>query len=548
MADQLVAFLPVDGRYLVEVSDAFLNGSETYRLTADTVTPVPLGKIEPGGAVLGVDEPIADVWSFDATAGQVVEVDVAVTADMFSGHYHLISPAGKVIRTSRGRQTIPLSLDGRYLLSMADGTRAEVSEVSVRLVPVAPLTDLSGVGVLDEGRDVDVWGFDGAAGQVVGVRMVRQGFPYLAREIISPTGELLASFSGWERESAPMVTALPVDGRYLVRLSNKSTESAPYEFEVRFLRAAGSLAWDRSVAGFFSGDGPSIGIWEFDGSAGRAANVRASCAFRCRLLLVSPSGGVFDSSWPRSRPELTELLAVSGRYRVLLAADDEAVGAYEVRVGSTAVTPRRLEMNGPIVVDERDVKLSSFQGAATRVVRVTGYPSMEMMVLDVISPAGEMVAMNDGQVVVRLPVDGRYLVRVGYRLADYPADYGVVVSSVPEKADARGTLRMNTPARGVLDQHGSGIGVWDFEGTAGQSVSIVVKGRDWVVQLLSPTGEELGWASSPRLVGLPPEARLQASLPVTGRYLVRVLAHNGFWTRPNRMRYEVEVRTGPATR
>ena len=103
---------------------------------------------------------------------------------------------------------------------------------------------------------------------------------------------------------------------------------------------------------------------------------------------------------------------------------------------------------------------------------------------------------------------------------------------------------MNTPARGELDQHGSGIGVWDFEGTAGQAISIVVHVRDAVVQLLSPTGEELGWASSP---GLADEARLEARLPVTWRYLVRVLAHNAFWTVPNRRGYEIEVRPGPAT-
>ena len=448
----------------------------------------------------------------------------------------------KVIQTSSNRATIPLPVDGRHLLSMSDGTRADVSEVSVRPVPVTPLGDMPGVGVLGAGDSADVWGFDGVAGQVVSVRVAREGASYLEREIFSPAGERLA-----RRERSPhMVVALPVDGRYLVRLWSGSRESVPYELAVRVLQATGPLEWDRPVAGFFSGDGPRIGIWEFDGSAGQAANVRASCAFRCRLLLVLPSGEAVASSWRRSRPELTELLAVSGRYRVLLAADDEAVGAYEVRVGSPAVTPRPLEMNGPVVVDERDVKLWSFEGAAARVVRVTAYPGTTLIGFDVVSPAGEMVAMNDGQMVVRLPLDGRYLVRVRVVHAGYTGGYGVAVSSVPETVEARGTLRMNAPARGELDQHGSGIGVWDFEGTAGQSVSVVVgKGRDWVVQLLSPSGEELGWASSARL---PQEARLEARLPVTGRYLVRVLAHNAFWTALNRMGYEIEVRPGPATR
>ena len=222
-----------------------------------------------------------------------------------------------------------------------------------------------------------------------------------------------------------------------------------------------------------------------------------------------------------------------------------AVGAYEIRVGSTAVTPRPLEMNGLAAVDERDVKLWSFEGVAARVVRVTAYPSTTLMAFDVISPRARWSPWNDGQMVVRLPLDGRYLVRVAYVHADHTGGYGVAVSSVPETVEVRGTLRMNTPCSRGVRQHGSGIGVWDFEGTAGQAISIVVHGIDAVVQLLSPTGEELGWASSP---GLADEARLEARLLVTGRYLVRVLAHNGFWTALNRMGYEIEVRPGPATR
>ena len=121
---------------------------------------------------------------------------------------------------------------------------------------------------------------------------------------------------------------------------------------------------------------------------------------------------------------------------------------------STAVTPRPLELNGPAVVDDRDVKLWSFEGAAAQVVRVTAYPSTAFMAFDVVSPAGEAVAMNDGQMVVRLPLDGRYVVRVRFHHGDYTGGYGVAVSRVPATAEARSTLRMNTPARGELNQEG----------------------------------------------------------------------------------------------
>ena len=499
--------------------------------------------------MLRVDGPIVDVWSFDATAGQVVEV--AVTADTFATRHHLIAPTGNVIRTGSGRETILLPVDGRYLLSLAD-TRADAYEISMRPALVAPLVDEPGVGILGDGDGADVWSFDGVAGQVVSVRAAWENFELrgrMAGEIISPTGKRLAG-DGWEEESLHMVAVLPVEGRYLVSLEARwTTASVPYELAVRVLQGTRPLEWGRPVDGFFSGDGPKVGIWEFDGSVGQVANVRAQCAaFKCRVLLVSPSGGaVFGrNSLTGTRPRLTDVLAASGRYRVMLVADDEAVGVYgvyRVWVGSTTVTPRPVEVNGPAVVDHRsDVNLWSFQGAATQVVSVTAYPSKALMTFDLISPAGHKVAMNDGQMVVRLPLDGRYLVR-GYGTRGYTGSYGVVVSTVPVEAETPATLGMNAPARGELDQHGSGTGVWEFEGTEGQTISIAVHGDDPVVQLLSPIGEELGWASA---AGYSVHARLEARLPITGRYLIRVLAHNDRWTAPNRTAYEIEVRSAPA--
>ena len=146
LAGQLVAVLPVDGRYLVEVSDAFLYGSGTYRLTAETVTPVPLGEIEPGGGVLREDAPTGDVWSFEAAAGQFVEVDVATGRDVLRESYHLISPTGNVVGRGRRHGVFPVSVDGRYLLSLDIEPEGEVNEVSVRPVSAVPLGDGPGVG------------------------------------------------------------------------------------------------------------------------------------------------------------------------------------------------------------------------------------------------------------------------------------------------------------------------------------------------------------------------------------------------------------------
>ena len=135
--------LPVDGRYVVDVNDVFFAESGAYRIAAHTVAPTALDPEAPLGAVLMLDGPAADVWSFDGTAGQVV--DVAVTADTFEARYRLFSPGGEVIRAGYDRATVPLPEDGRYLLGVMVGGTFGMDdtdgayEVSVRRAPVRPL-------------------------------------------------------------------------------------------------------------------------------------------------------------------------------------------------------------------------------------------------------------------------------------------------------------------------------------------------------------------------------------------------------------------------
>ena len=544
---QLLASLPVDGRYLVDVHDAFLFESGRYEIAVHAVTPAPLEKNVTVGGALAVEGPAADVWSFYAVAGEAV--DVLVTADAFHAEYYVIAPAGDIL-VDFGR-TVPLAVGGRYLLGVVNGGDLGLRgaggryEVSVRPVPVSPLAvDEPVVSLLaDRSTDAEVWGFDGVVGQVVSVKADSEEHENLQIELISPAGEELASdYRHRMWGAARFVASLPVDGRYLVRVEAVGTpEPRPYALEVRVLRETPTLLeMDAPATARFDGAGPKVGFWEFEGNAGQLVDVATrSAAFSTSIELVSPSGAVVATSfrWPRAR--VTELLAVSGRYGIRVMAREADVGRYEVRFGSTGVSPHPLEMDGPAVVDERDVKLWSFDGAAGEVVRITARGAY--MNFDVISPAGDIVAMNDGQLVVRLPLDGRYLVRLtGFRRGD-PGRYAVAASAVTGAAQAPSTLTMNMPARGVLDQDESGIGDWVFEGSAGEVVAIAVNGfYDPVVQLLSPTGEELAWAYS-----ADESAQLEARLPVTGRYRVRVLAHTGWWTSPNSMDYEIEVRRAP---
>ena len=72
-----------------------------------------------------------------------------------------------------------------------------------------------------------------------------------------------------------------------------------------------------------------------------------------------------------------------------------------------------------------------------------------------------------------------------------------------------------------------GLDDWAVEGLEGEVIRIAVNGfADPLVQLLSPSGEEVAWAHSADR-----NVQVDARLPMTGRYLVRVLAHSDFWRR-----------------
>ena len=309
-------------------------------------------------------------------------------------------------------------------------------------------------------------------------------------------------------------------------------------------RAPRTLTPGETVRSRLELDGPGVGMWHFDGAAGEMVSVTARSAFfEPTIHLVSPTGVVVarDDDGSVSRLDahaarLVALLPTDGEYLVRLAIEGPVRdGAYEVALQLSTVTP--LEMNGPAVVDEGDLRLWSFDGAAGEVVRVTAARGA-YMAFDVVSPAGESLAMNDERLVVRLPLDGRYLVRRRVVIGPGPRRTAVAVSAVPAATETATLLTMGTPGSGVLNPNELAVGDWAVEGSEGEVIRIAVNGfADPVVQLLSPTGEEVAWGHSAER-----NVQVDARLPMTGRYLVRVLAHSDFFeTWPESAVYAIEV-------
>ena len=519
---QVVARLPADGRYLVRVATnggRASGGVYVVAVRSGTVRSMALNTRADGR----YEDPWgADVWSFDAVAGQMVSVGVysdGVWPDAFSPVVQIRSPGGRpvardedILRFSgadrEARLVAFLPDDGRYFVEITDARafRTGTYRMTVHAPAVTPLElNAPASGVLSyDGPAADVWSFAGAAGQTVGIEMIPDDF-WPEFRLFSPTGSFV--FAGSTRG----VVTLPVTGRYLLAVT---------------------------VGGLPAGLG---------GSGAYEVAVRAQAAGAADVR--GPGATAVDSAGERLR-------------RGARAAVDVFEG-----VAPAAAMP--LELDGPAVRVAGDVELWSFEGAAGQVVRFTASDR----ILDVVAPDGERVAQNDNVVTARLPMDGRYLVRpIGTLGGASAGDYEVAVRSDQETTDTLPLLAMNMPGGaggGTFREDGPRVGVWVFEGTAGQTISVEARADlfDPIVQVLLPTGEQLASAAAPagdesggfsrmlqRFVGaraddssLTSVVRLDAFLPVTGRYLVRVVPASYLWTEMQTGDYEVEVRPTSAT-
>lgn len=547
MKAYLVAALPVDGRYYVEVHDAYLDNSGTYEVATRRLAPTPLTLNATPRAGAEVDQ-LVEAYSFQGVAGQTVRVELSNSGWIC----RLISPVGELILDACGR-VVPLGVAGRYVLAVTpapgDETIAGLPPYDpprVRGVAVSPLEmNAPATGTLGNGRS-DVWGFEGKAGQAVSVGLESpEGFwpgLFFGLRLVAPGGETLARTS---LGSPQVVAQLPVDGRYFVEVEGLENEPETYRLTLRTgSGAAGRLKLDRPATGVLDGAGLGLDIWEFDGTAGQVVTVAASSdAFDPRLEILSPSSALLAVDERRDpRSPRAVLLPDSGRYRLRISADEGGSGAYGVAVRSMDVSLRRLEMNVPVAgVDEGGVDYWSFEGAGRQVVSLTVNPSDAPMALDVMSPLGEVIAWTTAErALVLLPVGGRYVVRVWGSSVEHAGAYEVVVRTVADPA-APTKLEMNASAVGTLDQDGSGLAHWAFDSAAVRAVriAVVADGIEPVIQLMSPSGEEI---ASARGGFLDRRAQLEAPLPVPGRYTVRVMAVYNRVSQPRSGRHHIVVR------
>ena len=297
------------------------------------------------------------LWSFGGERGDVIEV--VATSDAFDVAIELMAPNLDIVGSDDdGGMGTDSSLvavlpdGGRYLVRVGSyGEDAEGAyEVAVREMDVAELAqDALGEGALggvpNEGGGF--WALEGSAGQVVSLTARSPDFDTTV-ELLAATGEAVGfNDDGPAGTDSELVTVLPFDGRYVVRVASYyEGTGGMYGIVWRAivrppLEVRGTLSRAETEGTFF----------DFEGAAGEIVRVVArSDEFDTTVEVAAPDGQVLafnDDEGGRLDSEVILVLPRIGRYRVRVASfEGGASGMYEARV--TAVEAPLLMMGAAV--------------------------------------------------------------------------------------------------------------------------------------------------------------------------------------------------------
>ena len=256
----------------------------------------------------GVLGPRAGIWTLNGSAGSTLSIVAASAA--FDVEVELLSPAGDLLARDRGRDsdawlvaTLPSAGRHHVKVRAADGGMGPY-ELAVHAAKSWHLELGTPVdAALDAELPVEVWEFEGAAGQIVSVRAGSAAFDPRV-DLVSANGQRLArDGTGGRGDDAWLVATLPSAGRYQVVARSAHGRGGPYRLAVHAAKSS-HLELGTPVDVALGADAP-VEIWEFEGAAGQIVSVRAgSAAFHSELDLLSPSGDLLaregghgDDTW-----------------------------------------------------------------------------------------------------------------------------------------------------------------------------------------------------------------------------------------------------------
>lgn len=389
---RLHAILPRDGAYRIVATAFGDSGRGRYTLTVGgwetpdvpgpgAVSPIRLGEtkqgmLEPGDELSG-DGPFQDRWTFEASAGARLRVELRSTD--FDAYLAVLGPDGQVVGTdddglgghdalvsvrasAAGRYTVLATSygedprTGSYRLSLVEETGSFADPGTASAIAVGETKE----GRLEEGdargaRGLeDRWSFQGRAGQVVRIDVMSSAFDSYA---ILRFGEtpLDSNDDGGDGNNARIMHVLPNNGAYTVAVSGYSGGRSGGAYTIGIVASTAPPAAGQtgrvSLGQRFSGrlesgdhrreEGGYQDEWELDGHAGQDVQIELrSGDFDTFLELLDPRGAKVaendDGLGSGTDSFIAARLDQTGRYRIVARGygDREATGLYELYVSS----------------------------------------------------------------------------------------------------------------------------------------------------------------------------------------------------------------------
>ena len=418
-----------------------------------------------------------------------------------------------------------------------------------------------------------VWQFEGRRGQRIAIDLTSSDFDayVLLRD---PDGYLVGTDddSGDElnarlhailgRDGTFRIVASAVGdtahGRYTLAVGGWETPSAPAPGQVAVIAAGESRDGVLEPGDELGGDGPYQDRWTFNAAAGTRLRVELrSEDFDAYLVVVGPDGSVVgsDDDGLGDRNSLLAFRATAaGRYTILASSfgDELRSGAYRLTVlqetGEFAepgtATPiqagetkeGRLE-TGDAVGSRGPEDRWTFQGRAGEVVRLDAVAA-DFDVYLVLRGAEAVVDSNDdggdgtnARILTVLPATGIYTAVVsayseGRSAGRYTLTLAITAAPAAPGRPARIALGQRLAGRlergDQTREDGSLQDTWDFDGRAGQDVTLELRSSafDTYLELRDPAGAVV--AENDDGLGEGTDSFIAARLPRAGRYRVIV--------------------------
>jgi hypothetical protein len=335
-AAELTCRLDATGLHRILLRDYSGTNGGGYKVSIQRLNdPVGCARLEyattaAAGAIAPHDE--TDCWRFDGTAGDSLLMRVNKTAGAgFTPRTELLRPDGRSYceGSSGGRLQLGCRLDttGTHTILVRDvaGTNSGEYTLSIQRMndPVGcgrlEFATTATAGAILPPAETDCWRIDGAAGDLVRVRVIKTaGVSFTPRvELLNPNGDSHCGVTA----TGELTCRLDMSGTHTILVDG--TNGGEYKVSIQRLNdpvGCAQLEYATTAAPGAIAPPDETDCWRFDGATGVFVRVRviktAGAAFRPRVELLRPSGTT--RCGPTTIAEFTCRLDVSGTHTILV--------------------------------------------------------------------------------------------------------------------------------------------------------------------------------------------------------------------------------------